>query len=158
MSDYFMTKTYCLQFIKFSTLASILILKEEKIENLSNKYILNFAREVFTNDKRIMEQKEIYIELIGKDIYNLFIDELRRNCKLIKDMPHSYKEFLFYTFLTQAEFYKVFTDEEIENFIKSFASYNIFSKIGLKLLKKLNSFYIEEYKSLFLMEELINSL
>jgi len=158
MSDYFMTKTYCLQFIKFSTLASIFILKEEKIENLSNKYILNFAREVFTSDKRIIEQKELYIDLIGKDIYDLFIDELRKNCKLIKDMHHSYKEFLFYTFLTQAEFYKVFVDEEIENFIKSFASYNIFSKIGLKLLKRLNSSYIDEYKSLLLMEELKNTV
>ena len=158
MSDYFMTKTYCLQFIKFSILASIYILKEEKIENLSNKYILNFAKEVFTSDKRIMEQKEIYIELIGKDIYKLFIDELRKNCKLIKDMSHSYKEFLFYTFLTQAKFYKAFTDEEIENFIKSFAFYNIFSKIGLELLKKLNSSYIEKYKSLLLMKELINAV
>lgn len=158
MSDYFMTKTYCLQFIKFSTLASIFILKEEKIENLSNKYILNFAREVFTSDKRIIEQKEIYIDLIGKDIYKLFIDELRKNCKLSKYMSHYYKEEILYTFLTQAEFYKVFTDEEIENFIKSFASYNIFSKIGLKLLKKLNSSYIEKYESLLLMEELINSV
>ena len=134
---------------KFYELGILTILEYFKTNIPDKKTFLFISLGIFPT--RIKKDFTEYINLIGIDIYKMFMNEMY---SYIKNESSANFNIWHNCFIQHCLKINVLGKEKIEEIILLFMEKNLLTENGLKLLKNINSSYIDKYSARLLMEEL----
>lgn len=114
---------------------------------------------IFDNNQTSISAINEYINIYGIDIYKRFILEIYTYIDMleeetIEDILDNKTRSLLKIFINQYRKTGLISNETFEKYLITFAEKGFVNKQGLRILKGINSPYIEKYKSLLLMKDI----